>query len=90
MSWLAQHHRKAFSEALTDTMKEAVVDIFEDEQDANNALTDMEAELARQFQINVTEWLLAEGEMQVQGAYRDVSEVLLGPRGPLLTTGQRA
>lgn len=90
MSWLAQHHRKAFSEALTDTMKEAVADIFGDEQDASNVLADMEAELARQFQINATEWLLAEGEMQVKGRYQVVSELLLGTHGPLWTKGQRA
>lgn len=90
MSWLAQHHRKAFSEALKLAMKETIFDIFDDEQEAIDALTGIEGELLQQFQINVTEWLLAEGDLQVKGQYQDVSELLLGPRGPLLSTGQRA
>ena len=90
VKWLAQHHRKAFSAALTETMEEVVFDIFDDEQEAIDALASIEGDLLQQLQINLTEWLLAAGDMQVKGEYQEISELLLGPRGPILTQGQRA
>jgi hypothetical protein len=42
-----------------------------------------------QIHINLTEWLLAEGDIEVKGEYQRVAELLLGPGGPLLTVGQR-
>ena len=90
VAWLAQHHRKAFAVALQDAMEEAVFENFDDEDEAREALASINEELWQNLQINLTEWLLAEGDILVKGERQRVAELLLGPRGPLLTTGQRA
>lgn len=90
VAWLAQHHRKAFAVALEAAMEEAVFEFFDDEDEARDAMADISDALRQNVQINLTEWLLAEGDIQVKGEPQRVAELLLGPRGPLLTTGQRA
>ncbi|HYN61531.1 MAG TPA: SEC-C metal-binding domain-containing protein [Rubrivivax sp.] len=91
MAWLAQHHRKAFAAALQQEIEEAVFACFDDdEQAANDALAGIGDELWGQMEINFNEWLLAEGDIQVKGVSQRVSELLLGPAGPLLEVGQRA
>ncbi|UUZ77882.1 SEC-C domain-containing protein [Polaromonas sp. P1(28)-13] len=90
VAWLAQHHRKAFAVALAAAMEEAVFEFFDDEDEACDAMADISDALRQNVQINLTEWLLAEGDIQVKGEHQRVAELLLGPRGPLLTTGQRA
>ena len=40
-------------------------------------------------QINLTEWLLAEGSLLIHGTDQRTSDYLLGPKGPLLTVSQR-
>ena len=90
LAWLVQHHRKAFAAALEEAIDEAVYEILGDGDDAREALTGLGEALWQQVQLNLTEWLLAEGDMLASGAWVRVSELLLGPKGPLLTTGQRA
>jgi len=41
------------------------------------------------IQLNLTEWLLAEGSLRIQGAEQRTSDYVLGPKGPLLTVRQR-
>jgi hypothetical protein len=92
MAWLAQRHRKAFAAALQQEIEEAVFACFDDneEEAANDALAGIGDELWGQMQINFSEWLLAEGDIQVKGVHQRVSELLLGPTGPLRDVGQRA
>ena len=90
IAWLAQHHRKAWAEALNDTIQDAAFEIIEDEEEALAALDGIDDELWQQILVNLTEWLLAEGDILVKGRHQRVAELLLGPRGPLLATGQRA
>lgn len=90
MAWLAQHHLKAFAVALQEARDEALFEIFEDEDEARDAMAGISDALRQNVQINLTEWLLAEGVIQVKGQPQRVVKLLLGPRGPLLTTGQRA
>ena len=93
LAWLEQHHRKAWSTAFQEAFEEAIDEIFYDEDDdavIENALAGLSEEVMGQVQINLTEWLLAEGEIQVKGEWTGVPELLLGERGPLLSTGQRA
>lgn len=90
VAWLAQHHRKAFSVALQATIDDAVSACFDDEVQARKALTKMNKDFWRQVQINLTEWLLAEGELLVKGESQWVAELLLGPQGPSLDLEQRA
>jgi hypothetical protein len=91
VAWLGQNHRKAFVSALEEAVDAAAMACFDDdEQAAADAIARIDDELWSQLQINLTEWLLAEGDIAVKGGYQRVSELLLGPRGPLLTVGQRA
>jgi hypothetical protein len=77
---------------LQQEIEEAVFACFDDDQEeaANDALAGIGDDLWGQMQINFNEWLLAEGDIQVKGVSRRVSELLLGPTGPLLEVGQRA
>lgn len=88
--WLEQHHRKAFSVALKMAIDSAVSACFDSEKQARQAMAKLDQEFWRQAQINLTEWLLAEGELLVKGEPHWVSELLLGPQGPSLSTDQRA
>ena len=93
VAWLAQHHRKAFGVALDEAIDDAVFDIFDDEAGdakAHEAMAALDEDLWEQIQLNFTEWLLAEGDIQVKGKQQRVAELLIGPRGPLLTAGQRS
>ncbi len=90
LAWLTQYHRKAFATALQVAMDEAVFESFDDEDAALDALAAVNEALWQNIQINLTEWLLAEGDMLVRGKHQRVADLLLGPHGPLLTTGQRA
>ena len=92
MAWLAQYHRKAFGLALEEAIDHAVSDIFDDEagdEKAHKAMAALDQDLWGQIQLNFTEWLLAEGDIQVKGKQQRVAELLIGPHGPLLTAGQR-
>ena len=92
VAWLAQHHRKAFGVALDEAIDDAVFDIFDDEAGdakAHEAMAALDEDLWEQIQLNFTEWLLAEGDIQVKGKQQRVAELLVGPGGPLLTVGQR-
>jgi hypothetical protein len=91
MAWLAQHHRKGFATALQTVMDDAVLEIFDDDEDeARAAVAGLDQALWQAIHINLTEWLLAEGDMRVLGQQQSVADLLLGPRGPLLSGGQRA
>lgn len=90
VAWLAQHHRKGFAVALETAIDDSFFEIFDDEDEARAAMAGISEALWQQIQINLTEWLLAEGDIQVKGEQQRVAELLLGPRGPLLTTDQRA
>ncbi len=93
LAWLEQHHRKAWSIAFEAAFEEAIDEIFHDEDNdavIDAALAGLSDEVMGQVQINLAEWLLAEGEIQVKGEWSGVPELLLGERGPLLSIGQRA
>ena len=91
VSWLAQHHRKALAEALQEAVHEAVLEIFElDEAAAEHAMQCIDDSLWQMLQQNLTEWLMAEGDIRVKGRSERVCELLLGLGGPLFASGQRA
>jgi hypothetical protein len=91
MDWLARVHQKAFGAALQREIDEAACACFDDDADAaHRALAGLDDESWQQIQINLCEWLLAEGDIEVHGVERRVSELLLGPGGPLFEAAQRA
>ncbi len=60
--------------------------LFEDERET---LGELPVGLTEMVQINSSEWLLAEGEIEVDGDLILVSELLLGPGGPPFEAEQR-
>ena len=81
--WLTDRHRKGF--------KVAVESLFDDlwPDDAPGGINNLSADLLQAVQINLAEWLIAEGEMQVKGEQRRINAVLTGPDGARLSDGQR-
>ena len=83
VDWLTERHRKGF--------KVAVENLFNDlwPHDAPGRSKTLGAEVLESVQINLVEWLVAEGEMQVKGELRRINAVLTGPDGPRLSDFQR-
>lgn len=84
LEWLFSRHRNAAQAAIAALLFE---DLWpEDGPDPEEVDEDLIAMIA----VNVNEWLLAEGEIEVGGQWRDVHEFALGSRGPALSAQQRA
>ena len=90
MAWLGQNHQKAFGTALAMALGDAIEGLFADDEQTQEALAGIDQELWTQIQINLTEWLLAEGDIEMKGEFQRVADLLQGPRGPLLSVEQRA
>ena len=89
LDWLTLHHRKGFTAALQQAIDGALIELFDDDDEAEAAIADAGEEWWEQAQLNVTEWVLAEGDILVKGEATRVSDLLLGPRGPMLSVSQR-
>lgn len=83
IEWLSARHRKGLSAAYALLCAELLA-----EEDIDK-LHDLDEETLVSVQLNLTEWMLAEGEILVQGVTRRVPDYVLGPSGPSLTIGQR-
>lgn len=83
VEWLSGRHRKAFHAVFDELLDELLA-----KEDADK-LGQIDEASWTGIQINLTEWLLAEGEILVKGVRRRVPEYLLGPEGPPLAVGQR-
>jgi hypothetical protein len=83
MAWLGTHQRKGWQVAFSRLMEELL-----DERD-REAVSKLDEETIAGIQINLTEWLLAEGSILVKGVSRRVADYLIGPFGPAMTPGQR-
>lgn len=83
MAWLATHQRKGWQVAFTGLMEDLL-----DAQD-RQAVSKLDEETTSGIQLNLTEWLLAEGSILVKGDSRRISDYLIGPFGPTLTADQR-
>ena len=84
LAWLTERHRKGFKtafERLVDEMMEPL---------PRSSMADLDEETLGAVQINLTEWLLAEGEIWVRGEMERINDLLVGERGPRLNSAQRA
>ena len=84
IDWLTERHRKGFKTALDNLLD----DLWP--KDAPRQNRHLDAELLNALQINLNEWLLAEGDMLVKRECVSINQLLVGPDGPRLTAGQRA
>ena len=83
VQWLMTKHGEAASRAIDDMLFDG---LSPNEQEALQLL---DTQTWEGIQLNATEWLLAEGQIQIKGKYKLVSECLLGQGGPLFTVEQR-
>ena len=60
--------------------------LSEEEQEKLAALDE---ELVQSVEINMIDWLLAEGDIHARGGVRRINDYLLSPAGPRLNTAQR-
>ena len=83
INWLKTHQRKGWQVAFDNLMHELLI------EEDREALSQLDSESAGGIDINLTEWLLAEGSIQIQGAKRQIADYLISPFGPSFTPGQR-
>lgn len=84
VAWLEQHHRKGFERAVADFYDGALLD-----EEQGDRFLQLPKNLRSMVSINSTEWLLAEGEVEVRGERRRVADLVLGPGGPPLAAEAR-
>ncbi len=80
--WLEDRHRKAWHNAFVSLMQLLQPDDMHDSPG-------LEEDLVQTLEINVSEWLLARGDMFVKGEMRSINAHLLGRDGPYLMPGQQ-
>ena len=83
LAWLTQRHRKAFQVAFDDLLLE---DLWPDD---GPDPADVDEDAWRMIMINLGEWLLAEGDIEVKGQWPEINEYLLGREGPALSPAQQ-
>lgn len=83
LAWLNERHRKAFRVAL-DRLTAGLCGAEE-----QAVLAHLDRPTRDGIDINLMEWLLAEGDIAIAGVPHRISDCLLGRGGPLLTVGQR-
>ena len=83
VEWLVNRHRKGWQVSF-QRLRDEMLSPTE-----LRKLGQLDEETLSGVQVNLTEWLLAEGEIQTQGSHRRISDYLTGPSGPIWTAGQR-
>jgi len=83
VNWLITLHRKGWMNAFKNLYQEL---LSEEEQFRVAAFDEDTLEC---LEINMTDWLLAEGDIHARGGLRRINDYLLSPAGPLLNAAQR-
>ena len=83
LTWLGNRHRKAMTTSFNDLMAQVV-----DPADMK-AFDRLDADTKTAIHINLTEFLLAQGSIMVQGSSRRVMDYVLGPEGLTLSPLKR-
>ncbi len=91
LAWLELRHRKSIAEALREFFDETLAEVLDTDDDEliDEAKAGLDVSVLEHIQINLIEWMLAEGDMRIRGEYRRVSEVLLSAPDLVLSAGQR-
>jgi hypothetical protein len=84
IAWLEQRHRKALGHAVADFFA-----FLDEHPQRSDRLAQLPDGLHGMVQMNLNEWLVAEGTIEVRGERRRIVEVVLGPGGPLFAAEVR-
>lgn len=83
VTWLSSLHRKGWQNAFMNLYQKLL-----SEGDLAK-LASLDADVIQSIEINISEWLLAEGDIHARGGVRRVNDYLLSPSGPRMNTAQR-
>ena len=83
VKWLSSLHRKGWQNAFINFYEELLSD---EEREMIAALNPMTLQA---IEVNVNEWLIAEGDIHARGGIRRINDYLLSPSGPVLNAAQR-
>lgn len=83
VTWLSSLHRKGWKNSFLNLYQEL---LSEEEQ---QKLAAQDHETIQSIEINMVEWLLAEGDIHARGGVRRINDYLLSPAGPRLNAAQR-
>ena len=83
VNWLSSLHRKGWQNAFMNLYQELL------SEDDLVKLATLDADVIQSIEININEWLLAEGDIHARGGVRRINDYLLSPAGPRLNAAQR-
>lgn len=83
VTWLSSLHRKGWQNAFFNLYQ----DLLSEEE--REKLAALDQETVQSIEINMIDWLLAEGEIHARGGIRRINDYLLSPAGPRLNAAQR-
>ena len=83
LDWLMDRHRKGMKVAFETLLDQLLTG------DDPAAIGDLDEDVVQALQINLSEWLLAEGSLQLKQGQRRIVDHLLGPDGPAFTPIQQ-
>jgi len=83
IKWLEERHPTAWFDAFSNLHQEVL------SPEDLNKMARLDAQTLGAIEINFTEFLLAQGEIEINGDSVRTCDYLIGPSGPTLTQGQR-
>lgn len=83
LAWLTERHGKAVQAAFKDLLFE---DLWPED---GPEPSEIDESVWQPIMVNIMEWLLAEGDIEVKGAWREINDYVLSSDGPGLSADQR-
>lgn len=83
VTWLSSLHRKGWQNAFFNLYR----DLLSEEE--REKLAALDQEIIQSIEINMIDWLLAEGDIHARGGILRINDYLLSPAGPRLNAAQR-
>lgn len=83
VTWLSSLHRKGWQNAFINLHQKLL------SKGDPEKLATLDADVMQSIEININEWLLAEGDIHARGGVRRINDYLLGPAGPRFNAAQR-
>ena len=83
VTWLSSLHRKGWQSAFMNLYQELL------SEEDREKIAALDPETIQAIEINMIDWLLAEGDIHARGGIRRINDYLLSPAGPRLNAAQR-
>ena len=83
INWLSSLHRKGWQNASLNLYQELL------SEEERVRVAGLDQDTVEAIEINMVDWLLAEGDIQARGGIRRINDYLLSPAGPRLNAAQR-